>query len=392
MPDLFEQFDKIKKGNGSQPTRPAEPPDDAKEFEKILGPRGSIKSGTPGKVPPAGNATNQFIEDYPFTAGVGQGLAGYAEAPAYYAERGARLFDPNFRMPLHERAADIRQRVESTPSGMAGEFVGTMAPAFIPGVGELGMFARGGMAAEDLTRMAQAWRMLSPAGQGALKGAIGGVMSRPATTPEEFRDQAILGGVFGGIGGGAAGRLSDLAAQKAAERAQAAKRASASQRIRQGAQEDARARGAPDIRYTGQGDRFEPIKPEGPLPKVPFKDIPQEEPKYGPTISRGAHIAARTAGFALGHMTPLSGFHRILGHTYADVFSHALHRMSAGELGGLQEYIDSILSRSGRTRSSFASRAGAAGGAIGAYTPLKSADELLPEPERPDITIPGRAQ
>ena len=380
------------------------------DINKLLKERGyepgSITGGTAGKVAPATNTVNQFIEDYPLAAGFGQGVAGYAEAPAYYAEKGIQQFNPGFRMPLHDRAKDIRDRVESTPSGVAGEMAGTMAPAFIPIGGELGGLARGAMGAEDLARMAglaRAYRAVPPGVRGAISGGTGALMSRPATTPQEAWEQASTGALFGGLGGQAAAALRGRAAAKAGQ--EGMKAWSMGEEMTQAAEREEAAKAG--MRYTGTGPHtgerrdFSNVERFTPAPQTEArtpKDILRERTKLERAANKrepqGAgekfgSIAAKGAGFALGHLTGPPGLHRVMGHVYSAAFDDALRRMNSGEAEALKDYIDTFLSRRG-SRPTAASRAGAAGGAFG--SPAQQSDPTTGLAERPDVPILRGAQ
>lgn len=209
--------------------------DDDAKFLKSLGGTPPGNASAPTAKPSVFAPPDRDMSDEPlsqqFRTGLRQGFLGYAEAPAYYAEKGIRKFAPNFRMPLHEWAKAYRDRAESTTAGLAGEVTGTMAPLLLPGIGELGFGARAAMGAEDLARMAQLARAVragesavgglkltapaaatmgeraaslaervGPTARGAIRGGVGSLMAQPATSPEEVRNQLLSGALFGAAG------------------------------------------------------------------------------------------------------------------------------------------------------------------------------------------------
>lgn len=164
--------------------------------------------------------------------GAAIGLAGYAAAPAYYAERGVRTMFPDFRInPFgwRDRYKAERDLVESTPAGIAGEVGGVVAPAFIPGVGWVASGLRAAMGAEDLARIAELARIteagsrmsrvggvvsrgleaLSPAERAAIVGGYSGIMSRPATSGQELAEQGLGGAALGAIGAKIAPKIAE---------------------------------------------------------------------------------------------------------------------------------------------------------------------------------------
>jgi hypothetical protein len=378
-------------------------PDQFDDIRKILGEKpggakpGSVKSGEPGKVPPATNWINQAIEQAPFPAGVAQGMAGYAEAPAYYAEKGIQQVYPGFRMPLHERAADIRNRVESTTPGIAGEITGTMLPAFIPNpisemIGDVGMASR-------LPALARAYEAIGPAGRGMAGGALGGVLASPATTPQEAWTQATIGGVLGGAGGRAAARAGQRVASR--EGQQAMKQFVMSEEAERGAE----AQGT--MRYTGGGfdrggvsdyaprrdfsnvNRFEPAP--SPEPKTP-RDVLREQTRIAREAEKAdkakpgslARRVGTNAAWILAHATMPPGLRSMMGHAGSAAVQSVLDRMSEGEMRSFREYIDVLMSRRGH-RPTITGRASAAGGVSGqAAGPLNEPYDFLQPPGASD--------
>lgn len=191
-------------------------PSDDTEFLKkyhltVPGAGPEPRAGEKGATAPAAMAASDDDSDPNFASGVGQGLLGFVEAPAYYAEKGIRQVDPSFRLPLHEWARKHRDWVESTGEGIAGEVAGTVAPAFIPGAGEVAEGLRFATGGADLVRLAEMARMpgvasklsragefIGPAGRGAAQGAYSSVMSQPITDPQDFVNSLGTGAVLGG--------------------------------------------------------------------------------------------------------------------------------------------------------------------------------------------------
>lgn len=156
--------------------------------------------------------------------GVGQGLLDLVEGPVSLAEKatGLKLAPQGVR----EWAKDYQRRAESTPEGRIGEFVGGIAPMFIPGVGDLGLLARaarfadaaepgaimrGVRGAQRATRSlpgaekaAKAWDA-RPALRGAVKGAGVAAVAAPYDD-QDFGKQLTQRLLFGSTLGGIAGR------------------------------------------------------------------------------------------------------------------------------------------------------------------------------------------
>lgn len=132
--------------------------------------------GEPPKEEEAGSTSGDFAR------GVGQGLLGYAEAPAQWVEHGIRNIPgmSEFKMPLHDWAADYRRRAESSPAGIAGEVAGSIAPMFIPVGGWLGGLARAAGGAEDAARLAQAARAAGAVRQAGPLGLAPAEAANPA--------------------------------------------------------------------------------------------------------------------------------------------------------------------------------------------------------------------
>lgn len=128
-------------------------PEQDKAVDAFLRRQGQ-EPGKPPKEPEEGTTTGNFMR------GVGQGLLGYVEAPAQWAEHGIRMIpgEEKFKMPLHDWAAGYRRRAESSPAGIAGEVAGSIAPMFIPVGGWLGGLARAAGGAEDVARVGGAAR------------------------------------------------------------------------------------------------------------------------------------------------------------------------------------------------------------------------------------------
>lgn len=324
-----------------------------------------IGGAPPGSAPKAASKAEPppDMEQEPlseqFRTGVRQGLLGYVEAPAYYAEKGIRQFAPNFRMPLHEWARNYRNRAESTLTGVAGEMAGTAAPLFLPGLGELGFAGRAAMGAEDLARMARlaeeykaseaaraglmprylggaekakavagrlqftqppaqpgsalaatmrpisnAWQAIGPLGRGAARGAGGALMTQPATSWEDARNRALLGGALGA--GGAALRPSTIMSK-----------------------------------YMGDGKWARRLTPAG------RKEMARQLRAQIKAVrkGRGGHrdmqdIALRSAGFfgghALGHAIPIPGLGWVGGHFLGEALPYlARLRHSPSDLSEL---------------------------------------------------------
>jgi hypothetical protein len=149
------------------------------ELDKLVyGPAGKRATPYPTEQSRDTSAVTQFRE------GGLQGLLNVPETLGQLAERSVRQFKPDFTMPLHDRAREFRNRVESSPWGIAGEVAGSVFPSFIPGIGQYATAARG-------------VPLATRAGYGFLQG----VLSRPSSTNNEYLTQGATGALAGAIGG-----------------------------------------------------------------------------------------------------------------------------------------------------------------------------------------------
>lgn len=372
-------------------------------YGDLSGAPGSVAAGTAGKVPPATNTINQFIEDYPLIAGVGQGVAGYGESIPYYLEKGVQQFKPDFQMPLHERAADIQKRVESTSAGRWGEVGGIMAPAFLPS-GALGR-AMSELRMPELLRLARTWEDMGPGLRGMTQGAVGGLVSNPAKTPQEAWDQLTMGGLLGGVGGAAAGQLGAKTASKTGK--EAMKAWADAEEVAQATERENVAKTA--MRYTGRPEQhgtrrdFSNIERFAPEPqteprtprdilrertkreKAEKADTKREPETYSQKLAR---TLGKGAAFTLGHLTTPHPLQRVMGHVYSAAFDDALARMNKGEGEALKDYIDTFLAGRGR-RKTFAPRGAAAAGAFGSATRENDPTQWVINPIEPLPGTPG---
>lgn len=230
-------------------------PDDLAKYMKSIG----AKPGAADSEDAPGTSESTLMSGL---KGVGQGVLGYVEAPAQLAEQGIRKVTGNeqFKLPLHDWAAEYKRGVESTTSGQVGEAIGSTLPMFLP-AGWFGLAGRGAaMATRGLRGAQEIPSFLGAAGKGAeavgaterflptlAKGAAGGALSQPVSGDNfahEKLQQMIAGAALGGMAKGIGNKLFSseaerLAASKAGFTSPRAQRAAEKQTQR--AQQEAKA-------------------------------------------------------------------------------------------------------------------------------------------------------
>lgn len=164
------------------------PMSDDEFYKSLYGPSGKPKA-------PAARTPREQADDQDMATqakeGVWQGLLNVPESLGQLAEKGIRQMKPDFKMPLHDRAAAFRNRVESSPAGIGGEIAGSVLPSFLPVIGEY----------SDLAMLARAAPLVTRAGMGAAQGLISRPVSSANAGDNEYFTQGMAGAALGAIGG-----------------------------------------------------------------------------------------------------------------------------------------------------------------------------------------------
>jgi len=174
-------------------------PEDQKRLDQMMsGSLGSKAASSTASDEPESSGGSVLEAPGDFARGAAQGGLNLVEGPAQWAEQGIRHIPgmSDFKMPLHDWAAGFRRRAESSPAGIAGEVVGSVAPFLIPG-GQLGGLVNASRLAELAARVPGGVRAMGAAsrlGDLARSTATGARSAAEALRPAQEIPNVMRGG------------------------------------------------------------------------------------------------------------------------------------------------------------------------------------------------------